>query len=269
MLLLVNGVFAQGKKTALPTRGLCAHRGDMTTYPENTLPAFRHAIQLGAQMIEFDIQLTKDSVLVIMHDGTVDRTTNGKGEVSELTFAELRALDAGVRNGTAFAGTRIPTFEEVLDIMPVNIWLNCHLKGDAAVGRASAEMLLKKGRMTQSFLACGEPAAAAARAAVPGIRICNAENKYRKDDAVYVKASIDMKAEFIQLVVTADSVGRKPLVQQLRDNNIRINYFMAKEPAELPYLYDLGIDFVLVNDMDLFLPAAAKLGIKPVKPVYK
>ncbi|RYY54055.1 MAG: glycerophosphodiester phosphodiesterase family protein [Chitinophagaceae bacterium] len=241
----------------------------MTNYPENTLPALQHAINVGAQMIEFDVQLSADSVMVIMHDNTVDRTTNGTGEVSALTFAQLRALDAGSRKSASFTGTRIPTFEEVLDIMPANIWLNCHLKGGAPVGRAAALLVHKKGRKAQAFLACGEEAGAAARAVVPDILICNAETKYRTNDAMYVQATIDMHASFIQLVVTKDSGARKPLVEQLKRNDVKVNFFMAKETSELPYLYDLGIDFVLVNDMDLFIPVAARLGIKPVKPIYK
>ncbi len=263
-----NEVLFEQHAVLMPTRGLCAHRGDVTTYPENTIPAFKNAIRAGAQMIEFDVQLSKDSVLVIMHDGTLERTTNGTGPVSALTYAELKKLDAGIKKDPKYAGTGIPTFEEVLDLMPRNVWLNCHLKGGAPVGKAAAEMLKRKGRMDQAFLACEEAAGAAARATVPNIRICNAENRYRTDDAAYVKATIDLKAQFIQLVVTKDSVGRKPLIGMLRENHVSINYFMAKSPNELPYLFDQGIDFVLVNDIDAFLPEAASLGIQPVKPIY-
>ncbi len=65
---------------SMPQRGLCAHRGAMSTHPENTLPALEEAVRLGAQMIEFDVQLTKDGALILMHDATVDRTTNGRGK---------------------------------------------------------------------------------------------------------------------------------------------------------------------------------------------
>ena len=78
----------------MPSRGICAHRGASDTHPENTLAAFREAIQLGAHMIEFDVALSKDGQLVLMHDTTVDRTTDGDGPVSELTLAELKKLDA-------------------------------------------------------------------------------------------------------------------------------------------------------------------------------
>lgn len=84
-----------------------AHRGGPDRAPENTLAAFRGAIALGADGVELDCQRSRDGALVVMHDETVDRTTNGKGAVAGLTLAQLRALDAG-------QGEPVPTFEEVL-----------------------------------------------------------------------------------------------------------------------------------------------------------
>jgi glycerophosphoryl diester phosphodiesterase len=257
---------AQTSQVTMPQRGLCAHRGCMDTHPENTLPAFQQAIALGAQMIEFDIQLTKDSALVIMHDETVDRTTDGKGNVSELTLAEIRRLDAGRKKDARFAGTGVPTFEEVLAIMPRNVWLNCHLKGGAPVGRMAAEMVKKSGREHQAFLTCGEEAAQAARQVKPDMLICNAENRYRKNAAQYVGATIAMKAHFIQLLRDGDN--RKELMADLKKNQVRINYYYAKTPDELAALLASGVDFVLVNDIEKFTPAAKKLGITPCQPVF-
>ena len=88
----------------LPKRGLCAHRGAMDTHPENTLSAFREAIRSGAHMIEFDVRLTADGVPVIIHDPSVDRTTDGEGEVGGLTCAEIKELDAGKWKGPEFEG---------------------------------------------------------------------------------------------------------------------------------------------------------------------
>ena len=74
-----------------------AHRGASGTFPENTLSAFRAAIDAGADMCELDVQLTRDGAVVVIHDDTVDRTTDGKGEVAELTLEELKRLDAGAK----------------------------------------------------------------------------------------------------------------------------------------------------------------------------
>ena len=80
-------------------------------------------------MIELDLALSKDDAIVVLHDSTLDRTTDGKGLVSDWSLKELKTLDAGSFKATRFKGERIPTFQEVLGIMPENIWLNVHLKG--------------------------------------------------------------------------------------------------------------------------------------------
>lgn len=107
---------------------IIAHRGFSGRYPENTLSAIRGAVDAGADLIEIDVQLTKDNRLVVMHDDSVDRTTNGKGKVKELTFDELRKLDAGVKFDAQFAGERIPTLEEALQTVKGKAVLNIELK---------------------------------------------------------------------------------------------------------------------------------------------
>ncbi len=268
LCLLSTVLLAQESGIVMPKKGLCAHRGCMDTHPENTLPSLREAIRLGAHMIEFDIQLTRDSVLVLMHDETVDRTTDGHGSVGDLTFAEIKKLDAGGWQAPAFKGTPVPTFEETLSIMPQNVWLNCHLKGDEAVGRAVASMVAKAGRMHQAFLTCGEKAAAAARAQVPDILICNGENRYRKNTPLYADETIKMKAPFIQLLRTEPGENRKEVMEKLRENGVTVNYYYAQSPNELASLFAEGVDFVLVNDLARFQPEAERLGIPAWKPVF-
>jgi glycerophosphoryl diester phosphodiesterase len=95
---------------------IAGHRGDRADAPENTLPAFRAALAAGLTFVETDVQLTADGAAVIMHDETVDRTTNGTGAVADLTLAQIRALDAGSWFGKRFAGTRVPTLAEYLDL---------------------------------------------------------------------------------------------------------------------------------------------------------
>jgi len=268
ILLCLNIANAQKTQIIMPEKGLCAHRGCMDTHPENTLPAFAEAIRLGAHMIEFDVQLTKDGKMVLMHDESVDRTTNGKGMVSELTFEEIRKLDAGEKKSTQFSGTLVPTFEETLAMMPANVWLNCHLKGEEAVGKAAAALLAKTGRLHQAFLTCGEKASAAARAEVAGILICNGENRYRKNTPEYVAATIGMNANFIQLLRSEANENRTALIASLKQNNVKINFFYAKSADELSALFDQGIDFVLVNKLAEFLQESSKLRVPVWKPVY-
>ncbi|MGM7697691.1 glycerophosphodiester phosphodiesterase [Microbacterium sp. A84] len=93
---------------------IVGHRGNSTVTPENTMPAFVSTTRAGAEYFEIDMYLSKDRVPVVIHDGTVDRTTDGTGSVTNMTLEELRALDAGSWFSSAFAGTKIPTFDEVL-----------------------------------------------------------------------------------------------------------------------------------------------------------
>jgi glycerophosphoryl diester phosphodiesterase len=94
-----------------------AHRGYSAVAPENTLPALAAAILGGATHIEFDVRTTADGVPVLIHDRTVDRTTDGSGHIWELTLAELRSLDAGSWFSPAYAGVRVPLLSEALDLL--------------------------------------------------------------------------------------------------------------------------------------------------------
>ncbi len=104
--------------TALPCAAahiaVIAHRGEHRAHPENTLPAIQAAIDAGADFVELDVRTTSDGRLVLMHDGKVDRTTNVAGLVREMTFDQIRALDAGSRFSPQFAGTKVPSFDEAL-----------------------------------------------------------------------------------------------------------------------------------------------------------
>ncbi len=108
-----------------------AHRGDSGRHPENTMGAFEAAITAGADMVEMDVQLSKDRVPVVIHDATLERTTNGHGLVAEHTMNELSRLDAGSWKSPAFASERISSLEEVLESLSGRILLNLELKRNA------------------------------------------------------------------------------------------------------------------------------------------
>ena len=104
------------------------HRGDPVHAPENTLHAFEAARAQGADLIELDILPTADAHLVVMHDATLDRTTDGSGPVCARTLAEIGELDAGSWFGKAFRGVRVPTLREVLQEVPPDVLLNVEIK---------------------------------------------------------------------------------------------------------------------------------------------
>ena len=98
---------------------ICAHRGLDDKFPENTLTAFEEALRLGMG-IEFDLQMTSDGHLIVLHDDVVDRTTDGSGRAAQMTLEQIKELDAGSWKGAQFAGLKIPTFDEALEVVADN-----------------------------------------------------------------------------------------------------------------------------------------------------
>jgi glycerophosphoryl diester phosphodiesterase len=106
----------------------CAHRGASGHAPENTLAAFRLAMEMGAEMCELDVQQTADNRLIVMHDDTLNRTTNGKGNLWEMTLAELQQYDAGSWFDPRFAGEKLPALEDVIALARGKLQLNLEVK---------------------------------------------------------------------------------------------------------------------------------------------
>lgn len=124
VLLLVPDavrVYATNMMGSLRTPGepafIAGHRGDRASAPENTLAAFEAAFESNLEFVETDVQLTADGHPVLLHDDTVDRTTDGSGRVDELTLEQVRALDAGSWFSADYAGTRVPLFDEFLEAL--------------------------------------------------------------------------------------------------------------------------------------------------------
>lgn len=107
---------------------ICAHRGASGMAPENTIAALRLAVDAGATMVELDVQVTRDDTLVVFHDDTLERTTNGYGALCEKTYDELYALDAGSWFGRQFAGQHIPRLQQALDVLAGKVYLNIEIK---------------------------------------------------------------------------------------------------------------------------------------------
>jgi glycerophosphoryl diester phosphodiesterase len=129
-----------------------AHRGYRAKYPENTLIAFQAALDAGVQMIELDVALSRDRKLVVIHDATLERTTNGKGAVSDHTLAQLKQLDAGGWFHARFAGEHLPELSEVLDLVDGQVMINIEIKPHAyeprhpldAVERQTLELVCRR-----------------------------------------------------------------------------------------------------------------------------
>jgi len=138
-------------KNPIPVAG---HRGVARYFPENTLVGFEAAIELGCDMVENDVHMTKDGELVLMHDHKVDRTTNGEGLISEMTLEQVKALDAGAWKDPKFAGTRVPTLREFCELFSgcPDMLFNIELKDyPAMIGERAFESARKAIAMLDEF----------------------------------------------------------------------------------------------------------------------
>ncbi|GEN81088.1 glycerophosphodiester phosphodiesterase [Actinotalea fermentans] len=248
-----------------------AHRGNSWVAPENTLAAFEAAWRAGADSIELDVHLTADREVVVIHDDTVDATTDGSGAVGELALADVRALDAGAWFGTGFAGQRVPTFAEVLAFLGerAGIELLLELKGSWSADdvRLVTEPLAAAGLtdrvIGQSFwpgtvAALGEVApelrrgllvleTAAALADVP------ADLRALLPEAPTTAALVDLCRELG--VVTCNPYGpllaRQPdLVPALHAAGLQVMVWTLDEEADWAAAREATVDAVITNRPD-------------------
>lgn len=188
---------------------LCAHRGLNRIAPENTLPAFDAVLAHGGTEIELDLWPARDGTLIVCHDATVDRTTDGSGPIAAMDYAALCQLDAGVRFSDAFRGTRLPRFEEVLERYGNGAIINLHIKSAGQPRTQNEAMLARKARQTKAYrenkpfanlvLAAEEPILQEIEERVvapypPDVfeRIVNLLSKYGCLDSVYITGERDV-----------------------------------------------------------------------------
>lgn len=256
---LFLSVMLFGQSATLPSNGICAHRGAMETHPENTISALKEAVRLGAQMIEFDVRMTKDGRLVIMHDATVDRTTNGSGLVSKLAFDKIRILDAGSWKSKKYTGEKVPTLKEVLQIMPKNIWLNIHLKGNKKLGRETAKLVVSENRIHQAVIACEKKSAKGVQQISSEIKICNMERLSTRVE--YINETIEKGFRFLQIKSNRDGENILTDIKKLRKKGVQINYFHSEEEGRVKELLDSGVHFILTNNLVNMLDAFEKYNV--------
>lgn len=176
------------RDVACTERLVAAHRMAVPFAPENSLSALRAAILLGVDMVETDIRLTADGAVVFVHDGTIDRTVEGTGDVEALTLAELTALPLRVPDTIPsgdFACERVPTLDDVFAVSRGQIVVELEVK-DTAAGVVAAEYLRDHDLYDEAFLLCGRGECEAVRAAVPDVPIMP-----RATDAAEVLRELD------------------------------------------------------------------------------
>lgn len=266
-------------KLDLPMRGISAHRGGLLGCPVNTIGAFQRAICRGVHQIELDVRATADDVIVVAHDDQVIGIDRQTLYISKSTLTEVQSLRLESCAGEEVS-QRIPTFEEVLVVMPQNIWINVDIKNnDPRVAKLVAETVAKAHRFDQVIFAARDKAAPTVRQVANEAErkswIANMSREILR--CQYVDATITTCAEFIQLV----DVPYLPFLRgepsqntmdRLKRAGVRVNYSWLREEEEselkqeLGDLFDRGVDFVLVDHAGPAMEAACALGISPMIP---
>ncbi|MED4074587.1 glycerophosphodiester phosphodiesterase [Priestia endophytica] len=235
-----------------------AHRGASAYAPENTIAAFDKAVEMKADYIEIDVQRSKDGKLVLIHDTTVDRTTDGSGKVGNLTFKELRNLDAGIWKGEQFAGAQIPTFDEILDRYHGKIGILIELKApelylgiEENVAKELKERNLDKPQnekiIVQSF---NHKSMKKMNEFLPKVPI-----------GVLTSSSADTTEQALQEFSTyADyfnpsyGIVTEDLVNQVHSLGMKIGSWTVRSQEAAAFLLDVGVDAIITDYSDYVDP---------------
>ncbi|MCD6365309.1 MAG: hypothetical protein J7M14_05485 [Planctomycetes bacterium] len=228
-----------------------AHRGDSGTYPENTAVALAKAMQLDIDMIELDVRLTKDEQLVLIHNATVEKTTDGSGKVADLTLGKLKALDAGSWKGEQFRGQRLLTLGEALDQIGRQVRLNVHIKaGDEDRARLVPMVigeLTGRDMLDSAFVASDEPTIALSRSIEPRLEICNLSVSPVE---TYIARS---KAVGCTILQPGNKLVTPDFVDAAHVESMEVNPFYADDIGEMRRLIACGVDGILTNYPALLL----------------
>jgi glycerophosphoryl diester phosphodiesterase len=233
---------------------LLAHRGDLAHAPENTLPSFRQAIEKGADGVELDAKLTSDGHVIVFHDTTVDRTTNGSGKVASFSLERIRSLDAGSWFHENFKGTQVPLLEEVFETVGpdrlINIELTNYSTPRDGLADKVCELIKHHGNQKQilfsSFFSSNLkrsaqllPEVPRGLLAMPGIV------------GIWARSFGFTFGEYQALHPHISSVSREQ-VQRVHRLKRRVHVWTANQAEEIIKLRDWGVDAIFTDD-----PAAA------------
>lgn len=240
-----------------PLPPVTGHRGAKGHAPENTMAGFRKGVELGARWVEFDVKLTADNELVLMHDELVDRTTDGKGAIARMTLAELRELDAGRWFSPDFTGEKIPTLAEAMDYLTAKgIGANVEVKAcpgrEAETGAATARALAARwfGGPIPILISSFEQASlAAARQAAPQI----------PRGFLTLKWPDDWTATLRELECTSfhvlDRRFTEARTKAIREAGYRPLAYTVNEPARARELLGWGVESIITDYPDRILAA--------------
>jgi glycerophosphoryl diester phosphodiesterase len=231
---------------------IIAHRGFSGRYPENTLIAIEEAIKYS-QMIEIDIQLSKDNVLVVFHDLSLKRTTNGTGRVKDKTLKELKELDAGLWFSENFRGVKIPTLEEVLKLTKDKIFLNIEIKKSSVSKKHSlieklALELVNKYKMQDQVIFSSFSYLALKR-----IKLINPEIKTALLTRARLIDTSIIQAKKLNVISINDDKRffKKRIIEKSHKNNLKINVYTINKKREMIKFIKKGVNGIFTDYPDI------------------
>lgn len=237
---------------------ILAHGGGQGVAPTNTLLALQTAARDGADIVEIDVQLTKDNVLIVHHDDTLDAATDLSGPIASLTWAQIAALDKGGRaiiNGRTFSGTaaKVARLDDVLAALPNRRW-NIEIKNNSAIGGDQTCQSIKRAGLARLVLVASfhDSAMASFRAACPQVATSMAPNEIRKfvfGAHLRLARFVNTPAVAVQVPVAAGGFDLTDarFVAALKARNIKLHYWTINEPSQMRALIDAGADGLLTD----------------------
>jgi glycerophosphoryl diester phosphodiesterase len=246
---------------APPPPVVIGHRGAAGEVPENTIASFQHALAAGAQILESDVQITRDGVPVTCHDAEVDRTTDGRGAIAGMDLSELQELDAGHRFGAGAErphrgrGLRIPSLREAFETLP-EARFNLEIKdGRPELVRACVALVAELDRAERTLLTAADDGTMkllreeiAARGVPVAVGACTGEV------VAFVRATIEGSPPPegpMALQIPEDFAGRalvtRDLVEAAHRADVHVHVWTINDPASMRRLLDLGVDGIVTD----------------------
>lgn len=259
---------------ASPGIRVIAHRGGAGLRPENTLSAFSHAVAVGADALEMDVQATADGAIVCIHDATVDRTTDGRGRVDSLTLDALRKLDAGhnwsADGGRSFPfrgkGIQVPTLEEVFSRFPQTPMIVEMKHGGTALAQPLCD-LIRRSRMTEKALiaSMNVDAVAAFRAACPEVLTAMTVAEARTFHGFHRAGLESVYSPPVMALLIPDrirdrTVATAALVEAARRRNVRVQVWNINDEERMRQLAQIGVDGIMTDRPDRLLGLLGRAG---------
>jgi glycerophosphoryl diester phosphodiesterase len=230
------------------------HRGARAYAPMNTIPAFELALQQGADGIELDAHLSKDSAIIVLHDFTVDATTNGSGAAKDMTLAELKELDASEQFSTTHKGVQIPTLDEVFEAVGKHLFINIEIKSITmetdGVEQAIADCILRHNLTRSVIISSFNPYALQRfRQILPAIPI---GYLYAKDYTFFPEMMDALPHEARH---PHYSMIDAQYMQWARGHQYRVNTWTVNDVAEARRLHALRVDALITDTPDKIIEA--------------